>query len=546
MTWYLSWTYWCRIAIQRRSSACSAVSPFRRGNVRHTFCTAVAAQLNVAHVLEGSVRKMGNRVRITAQLIDARSDSHLWSATYDRELNDIFAVQDEIAAAISDALKVKLALVEGERVQPTTIKAANTDAYDAYLRGRELVRRRGKENLVEAVRHLERSLRLDENFAPAHAEVAIATLLVHGYGESTPLQEVLRIARLHLDRAQQLEPDLAEAHAGRALLAYLAGEPKSQIRYARKALASNPSDVNAMNWLQMALTTLGRYEEALPGLQKGFGQSSDVGLRRLTGLQLQRSYTGLAQDDQAVEVALRLTRLYPDDPEILYHTGRLISNYAYLLTMKLAEVAPTSVWTHQAAGEANESLGNYDAALDDYRKVLVLDPDRPGIHYRLGRVFLARARPPLAESDAEAQAAEEFEQELRIDPTNANAAYELGELLRKAGDLDRAGELFALAVEHYPEFEQGLVGLGRVLIAQGSPGPALPHLEKAAALDPEDDVAYFHLWQAHRALGNAEEEKRALAEFQRLRNQKREEERRALLRQHVVTQQELEDEMAPP
>ena len=250
----------------------------------------------------------------------------------------------------------------------------------------------------------------------------------------------------------------------------------------------------------MCLSELGRYEEALPGLQKGFGQSSDVGLRRLTGLQLQRSHTGLGQDDQAVEVALRLTRLHPNDPEILYHTGRLISNYAYLLTMKLAEVAPTSVWTHQAAGEANESLGNYDAALDDYRKVLVLDPDRPGIHFRLGRVFLARARPPLAESDAEAQAAEEFEQELRIDPTNANAAYELGELLRKAGDLDRARELFVLAVEHYPEFEQGLVGLGRVLIAQGSPGPALPHLEKAAALDPEDDVAYFHLWQAHRAL----------------------------------------------
>ena len=269
-------------------------------------------------------------------------------------------------------------------------------------------------------------------------------------------------------------------------------------------------------------------------------------MRRATGLALQRSYHGLGQDDEAVDVALQLTRLYPDDPEILYHAGRLISNHAYLLTLRLAEVAPASVWMHQAAGEANESIANYDGALEDYRKVLVLEPDRPGIHYRLGRVHLARARPPLAAADAEALAAQEFEAELRIDPTNANAAYELGELRRKEGDLGRARELFALAVEHYPEFEQGHVGLGRVLIAQGHPDLALPHLENATGLDPEDDVAFFHLWQAHRALGHADEEKRVLAEFQRLRNKKREEERLGLLRRYVVTQQELEEEMTPP
>ena len=137
-------------------------------------------------------------------------------------------------------------------------------------------------------------------------------------------------------------------------------------------------------------------------------------LRRATGLQLQRAHTGLGQDDKAVEVALQLTRLYKDDPEVLYHTGRLFSNYAYLMTMRLAEVAPTSSGMHQAAGRGQrEPWGSYDAALDEYRKVLALAPDRPGIHYRMGRVFLARARPPLSEADAEARAAQEFEQELR-------------------------------------------------------------------------------------------------------------------------------------
>jgi TolB-like protein len=225
---------------------------------------AIAERLNVAHVLEGSVRKAGNRARITAQLIEARSDSHLWSQSYERELDDIFAVQDEIAGAIIDALKVKLALVAGETVQPTVIKAANTDAYDAYLRGRELIRLRGRQNLQEAVRHLERALRLDEEFAPAHAHLAIAISLLQdtpgSYGTLTR-EEVLQRALPHLDRAQELEPDLAEAHAGRALLALKNGDLEAAIEHARKALALNPSYSDAMVWLIHAVSNLGRYEE---------------------------------------------------------------------------------------------------------------------------------------------------------------------------------------------------------------------------------------------------------------------------------------------
>jgi len=221
----------------------------------------IAAALNVAHVLEGSVRKSSNKLRITAQLIKADDGYHLWSETYDRELDDIFAVQGEIAKAISEALKMKLALVAGEAVLPTTIRTASTDAYDAYLQGRELIHRRGRENVEAAVRHLERSLRLDEDFAPAHAQLAVATALLGAYGVVT-LEEVNRIATPHLDRAQELEPDLAEGHGGRALLASLSGDPEFEIEHARKALASNPNYADAMNWLYNALDALGRYEEA--------------------------------------------------------------------------------------------------------------------------------------------------------------------------------------------------------------------------------------------------------------------------------------------
>lgn len=348
------------------------------------------------------------------------------------------------------------------------------------------------------------------------------------------------------EKLRELSPETAEVHAQLGMIYFQEHDFARAVPSLRRALKLRPGLPNVDILLAMCLSELGQYKEALPGLQKGFGQSGDVALRRVCGLQLQRTYTGLGEDDKAVEVALQLTRLYKDDPEVLYHAGRLFSNYAYLLTMRLAEVAPASVWMHQAAGEANESLGSYDAALDDYKKVLALAPDRPGIHYRLGRVYLARGRPPHSEPDAEANAAREFEQELRVDPTNADAAYELGEIRRKAGDLDGARELFQQAVEHYPEFEEGLVGLGRVLVALGKPEAALPQLTKAVSLNPQDDVAYFQLYQAHRALGHREEQEKAQAEFQRLRSQKREQERLNLLRQHVVTQQELDEQMTPP
>jgi len=282
--------------------------------------TAIAEQLNVAHILEGSVRKVGNRVRITAQLVDVSSDSHLWSESYDRELDDIFAVQDEIAAAIGDALRVKLALVAGAAL-PTVIKAANTDAYDAYLQGRELLRRRGRENLADAIRHFERSLLLDSNFAPAHAQLAIATTLLGLRGDSSS-EEVKRIAIPHLDRAQELEPDLAEAYGGRALLAQYAGDSESEIEYARKALTSNPSYVDAMNWLRISLAKIGRYEEAEATLRQMLAIDP---LSLLGRLNYAEWLSKMGRVEEAHEMA---DRLLAQDPDV-GHSSHAVTSFVY-------------------------------------------------------------------------------------------------------------------------------------------------------------------------------------------------------------------------
>ena len=134
----------------------------------------------------------------------------------------------------------------------------------------------------------------------------------------------------------------------------------------------------------------------------------------------------------------------------------LFANYAYLSAVKISQVAPDSLWLHLAAGEAHESQGQLESALGAYREVLKKNPNHPGIHFRLGRVNLTRA---AQDATAEAEALKEFELELQLDPTNANAAYEAGELHRKATRFDQAKNLFALAVKYYPDFEDALVGL---------------------------------------------------------------------------------------
>lgn len=327
------------------------------------------------------------------------------------------------------------------------------------------------------------------------------------------------------ERLRQLQPGLGEVQARLGLIYFQQGKFADAIAPLRRALKLKPALPNVGSLLAMSLSEVGRHQEALAGLEKAFHQQlSDSPLRRMAGLHLQRAYTGLDRDRDAVAVAFELSRLYPDDPEVLYHTGRLFGNYAYLQTVKLARIAPDSVWLHQAAGEANESQGLLDEAISEYRQVLAIAPNRPGLHFRLGRVLLSRSkqaeRDAAAKAEAEAEALKEFEQELQIDPTNANAAYEIGEIQRRAGQLDKAIESFRKAVDSYPGFEEALVGLGRALIAAGDSSAALPHLQKAISLNPRDEVAFYQIAQAHRALGQEAEQQQALAAFERLRTEK--------------------------
>lgn len=317
------------------------------------------------------------------------------------------------------------------------------------------------------------------------------------------------------EKLRDLEPDVAEVYANLGAIYFQERKFQQAVPALRQALKLKPGLTMTQTLLAISLSEMGRYEEAVAGLEKGFASSSDPEARRMCGLQLQRAYWGLRRDDKAVEVALKLNRLYPNDPEVLYHSGRIFGNYAYLSVKRLSEVAPTSIWTHLASGEASESQGSNDVAIREYRQVLSLDPHHPGVHYRLGRVLLARAR-SSGSADDTAAALKEFSSELDLDPANANAAYELGEAAHNAGEMVEAERYFRMALRFYPDFEQANLGLAAALMNQGKPESAKALILKAIGANPEDRVAWYRLAQVERALGNEAGRQKATVEFQRL------------------------------
>ena len=347
------------------------------------------------------------------------------------------------------------------------------------------------------------------------------------------------------EKLRELEPKVAEIHANLGVVYFQERKYEQAIQALRQALKLNPALQKASTLLAISLSELGHYKEAIPGLEKGFHRSTETDIKRMCGLQLMRSYSGLQLDSKAVEVALELNHLYPDDAEILYHTGRVFGNSAFGAMEKLAQVAPASIWRHQAAAEAYESQGGYETALVEYREVLKLDPARPGIHYRIGRVLLARSHQKTSPDDLVA-AQREFEQEFKLDPSNANAAYEIAEIHRQGGRFEEAQNYFNLALKSYPDFEEAHTGLASVLMSMKKPEDSLVHLKKAVALNPEDDVAWYRLAQVERALDNGAEQQKALAEFGRLRhrfNQQKGVE--PIFSPKEVTRQELDSNAAP-
>jgi TolB-like protein/Tfp pilus assembly protein PilF len=286
---------------------------------------AIGKVLRVNHILEGSVRKSGTRIRITAQLIKVDDGFHMWSETYDRELNDIFVIQDEISAAILVQLKTQLL------GKPLPTVKTDTRAYELYLLAKQRIYERNQASLEMAVTLLDEAIGIDAAYAPAFAQLGIANQLLsdQNYG-SLPQKEAGEIAKGYLDTALKLDPQNAEALAGLGLYHrnYSLDHEKA-LEVLRQAVAINPSLVNANTWLSNELGSAGEIRASLQLLEETFKRDP---LHPPTFSNLQQAYVIVGRNDEAQQMLESLRAYLPGDGILYSDLGQVA-----LMSGRLAE-----------------------------------------------------------------------------------------------------------------------------------------------------------------------------------------------------------------
>lgn len=313
-------------------------------------------------------------------------------------------------------------------------------------------------------------------------------------------------------------PQFAELHAKLGLSRFFNRQCSQSAPAFQKALDIRPDLKAARVLLSICQSELGRFTEALPGLEEGYADPPNYpGVKRLAGLELVRSYLGLGRHAHAAKITAELQIAHPEDPEILFHANRTYREVAIQAAFEIAKVAPESVWGHQAMGEAYEGRQFYDLAIMEYRKALAKDPERPGLHFRLGEAMLAKAGTPAQATEA----LEEFERELAANPAHASAAFRAGEIHHAQERTETALDYYRRAVRLRPDYAEARLALGKLLLELKDAAGATEHLKKAVDLNPDEASYHYQLARAYGAVGNAEGRKRALAEYRRLQSQRR-------------------------
>ncbi len=218
----------------------------------------IGKKLKVSTVLEGSVRKMGNKLRITAQLVNVADGYHLWSERYDREMEDVFAIQDDISQAIVKALRVILS--EGEKKQIEKARAVNVQAYDYYLRGRQYFHQLRRKSLEYARQMFNKAIEIDPEYSRAYAGVSDCCSMLYTYFDAREFN--LRQADVASSKALELEPELAEPHVARGLMLSLSKRFEEAEREFETAIRLDPKSYEAAYWFGRARLSQGNYDDA--------------------------------------------------------------------------------------------------------------------------------------------------------------------------------------------------------------------------------------------------------------------------------------------
>jgi len=321
----------------------------------------VAKQLDVTNILEGSVQKVNDQVRVNVQLINALTNAHLWAEIYDRKLSDIFAVQSDIAKTVADTLQAKLTGSEKQMIaaQATT----DTTAYELYHKGRSLWGKRTGDNIPKAIAFFEQAIARDPNYALAYAGLASAYILSPFY-TGADRREAGSKAKEAALKALRLDPNLAEAHAALGKVLFFSEiDLAGATREYKRAIELKPNDADAHHWFSNdSLAALGQFDEAI------------------------------AEGKRSVELDPLSIVINADLGETFFYARRFDESVAQL--RKTLEIDPTSFYAHYNLGIALQAKGDLSGAITEYEKAKQLS-DNPAV-----ATFWAQAKAHAGDKDA--------------------------------------------------------------------------------------------------------------------------------------------------
>jgi TolB-like protein/Flp pilus assembly protein TadD len=334
---------------------------------KHEDLADVGRKLHVSTVLDGSVRRMGNRLRITAQLVNVADGYQLWSERYDREMEDVFAIQDDISQAIVKALRVILS--EDEKKNIEKARTVNVEAYDYYIRGRQFFHQLRRKSLEYAKQMFNRAIEVDPDYALAHAGVADCCSLLYMYFDARELN--LRQADIASRKAMELEPDLAEAHVARGLAVSLSEHyDEAEVEF-ETAMRLDPKLFEAPYFFGRARLSQGQPLEAAKLFERA---------------------CALRPEDYQAPVLLGQA----------YHSaGREVdSKNSYRRAAQLVEerleLNPDDARAAIMGAGAVAALGEYQHALDFVNRATAVDPDDAGVLYNIACAYSSLGKPDEA------------------------------------------------------------------------------------------------------------------------------------------------------
>ncbi|TAM82256.1 MAG: tetratricopeptide repeat protein [Acidobacteria bacterium] len=309
-----------------------------------------------------------------------------------------------------------------------------------------------------------------------------------------------------------IAPDVGEVHSNLCVAYYFSGRFVEATNECRMAVKLKPALANAEYFLGTSLAENGYCTEALPHLERGFHKVADKQLKRIIGTDALRCYMDLNETAKDVTLDEALIREFPDDPEILYLSAHLYSNLSASASQHLLVVAPGSYQFHRIDAEVLELQGKTDDAIAEFRRALEINPHAEGVHCAIGKLLMQRGPSNLS------KAQEEFEEELKNDPGNADAEFQLGQIAGSLRNWSEALVRLKRATELNPKLVAPQIALGEAYVSTGRIADAVVPLEHAVEAAPGNPTAHYRLSVVFRRLGRTREAEQQLEAYKRAEN----------------------------